>query len=398
MQDNTPGARIREIRKRRGMTQMALAEASNLSLSAIKKIEQGAYSAAMRGQMARKLASGLGVTVTDLLGGHHDAPVAEPGSEERWERLRLALEGQHGEQTDGDLTVTGLREDFTAVLPLHRNGRFAELGAALPALLRDADALVTAAASGSSEESLTLRAQIRQLAGALMLHQWQFAIAERAFALAMADTADPLAAMAVADEEAWGLIRQGRLAETTDLAFGMAAAYEPKMTAPREELAAYAKLLIRGAMAAVRDNRPSESDDALRLARMAAAGAGPYFQLPRSWHGFGPASVAMATAEAAMIQDKPDAVLSIAERLRATRADSPLWSGAWSFLLDVACAHATLRQDEQAIAVLARLRNERPQWFPRQRYASDILERIIRRRRTLSAEIRDLADAAQVPL
>jgi len=48
--------------------------------------------------------------------------------------------------------------------------------------------------------------------------------------------------------------------------------------------------------------------------------------------------------------------------------------------------------------VLRQLRDDRPQWFPRQRYAADILATIIRHRRTLSAEIRELADAAHVPL
>jgi transcriptional regulator with XRE-family HTH domain len=396
VESNSTGGRVRSVRKRRGLTQRELATASGLGFSTIKKIEQDAYGQ-VRTATVHKLAIALGVTTSTLV-AVPDAPVPAPESRQQWEPVRLALEGQHASQPQDELTLTALRANFTALLPLHRDGRFAELGAALPSLLRDADAVVTASGNGEAEAALALRSQARQLTGALMLHQWQFSVAERAFELAMADTADPLGKMAVADERAWGLIRQGRLAETTDLTFRMAAAHEPRLTAPREELAAYAKLLIRGAMAAVRDNRPDEASEALRLARMAAAGAGPYFRLPQSWHGFGPASVAIAAAEAAMIQDKPDAVLSIAERLRATRADSPLWSGAWSFLLDVACAHATLRQDEQAVAVLRRLRDDRPQWFPRQRYAADILEKIIRHRRTLTAEIRELADAVRLPM
>jgi hypothetical protein len=48
--------------------------------------------------------------------------------------------------------------------------------------------------------------------------------------------------------------------------------------------------------------------------------------------------------------------------------------------------------------VLQELRRDRPQWFPRQRYAADILDRLIRHRRTLSREMRDLADAVRLPL
>jgi hypothetical protein len=50
------------------------------------------------------------------------------------------------------------------------------------------------------------------------------------------------------------------------------------------------------------------------------------------------------------------------------------------------------------VAVLQDLRKSRPQWFPRQRYAADILETLFRHRRTLSREMRDLADAVQLPI
>jgi hypothetical protein len=41
---------------------------------------------------------------------------------------------------------------------------------------------------------------------------------------------------------------------------------------------------------------------------------------------------------------------------------------------------------------------DRPEWFPRQRYAADILAKLIGNRRTLSAEMRELADAVSLPL
>jgi DNA-binding XRE family transcriptional regulator len=52
MEQGTPGARVQSARKRRGMTQRELAEASGLSLPAVKKIEQGAYGS-MRLERAR---------------------------------------------------------------------------------------------------------------------------------------------------------------------------------------------------------------------------------------------------------------------------------------------------------------------------------------------------------
>jgi hypothetical protein len=90
--------------------------------------------------------------------------------------------------------------------------------------------------------------------------------------------------------------------------------------------------------------------------------------------------------------------LAIARRLSGARPVTQLGKFAPSFQLDVAYAHALLRHDDQAVATLRQLRDDRPQWFPRQRYAADILAAIIGHRRTLSAEIRELADAANVPL
>lgn len=157
--------------------------------------------------------------------------------------------------------------------------------------------------------------------------------------------------------------------------------------------------MIRASMAAVRDNRPGEAAGMLKLARMAAVGAGTDFVLPFSpWHVFGPVTVSVSAAESAMIQEAPHGVLSIARRLSGTRPPVPLRRFAPSFRLDVAHAHTLLRHDDQAVAVLRQLRDTRPQWFPRQRYAADILAKIIGHRRTLNTEIRQLADAVHLPL
>ncbi len=273
------------------------------------------------------------------------------------------------------------------------------MGAILPGLLRDADTLVALSADGAQRDARTLRSQVRQVTGSLMLHNWQFDTAERAFALAMQDASDPLTAMAVADERCWGLIRQGKLPETMNTALELADHNEPKMTAGRDELAAYGKLMIRASMAAVRDNRPDEAAEMLKLARMAAVGAGADFVLPYSpWHVFGPITISVSAAESAMIREQPEGVLSIARRLPGARPATPPRRVAPSFWLDVAHAHALLRHDDQAIAVLRQLRDDRPQWFPRQRYAADIIAKIISHRRTLIAEVRELADAVHLPL
>jgi hypothetical protein len=229
--------------------------------------------------------------------------VAEPAL--GWEHLGFLAGGPvPGADTDEPQeapTLDGLGRSFGDVLPLLAATQFDAMGAVLPGLLNDADTLIALSADSTQAGARTLRSQIRQVAGALMLHNWQFETAERAFALAMEDASDPLRAMSVSDERCWGLIRQGRLSETMDAAFGLAEQNEPRMTAAKEELAAYGKLMIRGSMAAVRDNRPDEAAEALRLARMAAAGGRSDFVLLSSpWHVFGPVTVSAFAAESAL--------------------------------------------------------------------------------------------------
>lgn len=397
MENNIPGSRVREIRKRRGLNQRELATRCGLSLSSVKKIEQGTYGA-VRLAARRKLSAALGVPTT-ALDGRPDAPVPQPQDSARWEPVRAAIAGQHPGELEAAPDLDSLRTEFGLSLQLLLGSEFGRLAEAVPPMLAEADALVTSSVNGQQVKARRLRAQIRQVAGSLMLHTWQFEAADEAFAAAIADAPDELTAMAVVDERSWGLIRQGELAETQDVALRWAADHEPKMTAGPDELAAYGRLMTRAAMAAVRDNRPDEADEALRLARMAAAGIGRDIIVPHApWHVFGPVTVQVFAAEAAMILEQPERVLTIGERLAGTRPAMPLPRFAPSFRLDIAHAHAMLHHDDDAVQVLQELRADRPQWFPRQRYAADILDVLFAHRRTLSRDMQDLADAVRLPL
>jgi hypothetical protein len=97
-----------------------------------------------------------------------------------------------------------------------------------------------------------------------------------------------------------------------------------------------------------------------------------------------------------MIQGRPGETLAIARELTGSRMPLPRFAP--SHRLDVAAAHTALRQYPEAIGVLTQLRQSRPEWLRQQRYASDILSKIIRRRRSLTGEIRDLAGFLRLPL
>jgi hypothetical protein len=66
--------------------------------------------------------------------------------------------------------------------------------------------------------------------------------------------------------------------------------------------------------------------------------------------------------------------------------------------LDVACAHAVTRHPDRAVRVLTELRGAAPEWLVQQRYARDVLAKVVARRRTLTKEMRSLAGFLSLPL
>jgi transcriptional regulator with XRE-family HTH domain len=383
------GERIRDVRKRRGLTQRELAQLSGVSVSVVRKLEQDDYGD-VRLETAHRLAVVLEVPTSALI---TEPDAHEPVRDDvaQWEPARLALAGAVAVEPAEEPTLSGLEDGVRAAVSAVLGSRYAELCLILPGLLRDADALVALSSGDAQRQARRLRSRIRQVMAYMMGQTWQFGTANDAIELAISDAGDDLTEMAAADWKCWALLRQGRLAETTDLAARWADDTEPKMSsATPAELTAWGRFLILVSTAAVRDNRPGEADEALRLARMAAAGVGRDI-IPRfnPWQVFGPATVAMVAAENAMIRDQPGVTLSIGSQVVAQ--GFPVPRNYHRHRLDIASAHAAVRQYPEAVAVLQGIRRAAPEWLVQQRYAADIMHRVIGRRRSLTDEMRDLA-------
>jgi len=393
---NTVGDRVRDIRKRRGLSQKELASRSGLSVSLVKKLEQGDYGD-VRLETLHKLAIVLRVPTSALAAGP-DAAGPERKDVEEWAPVRRALEGSAEGEPAEEPTLEGLRAAFTGVVPLLVANHYADVRALLPPLLRDADALVATSVNGAEAAARQLRSQARQVAALLMSHTWQFDIASHAIEMALDDAGDSLTAMSVIDEQCWGLIRAGRLAETRELAARWAGDSEPLVSkATRDELAAWGRFLLRVSTAAARDNRPGEAREALKFAKVAAIAVGSDFVLPYNpWQVFGPATVAVIQAENAIIQDRPEVTLAITGHLDVR--SFPVSRHYHRHRLDVARAHVSLREYGEAVDVLQEIRAAAPEWLVQQRYARDILASVIEHRRTLTPEMRGLADFVRLPM
>ncbi|WP_416983984.1 helix-turn-helix domain-containing protein [Streptomyces sp. T028] len=388
------GKRLQEVRKRRGLTQRRLASESGVSLSLIRKLEQGER-ADTRLETARQLAQALRVPTTNLLAEHEDEPETAPGADDRWEGVRRALVTPV--RADGvaeEPTVDGVQEALDSAIPLFSSDRFAELSVILPPLLRDADLIAESGPGGRA-----VRVRLSQLTGWLLTQTRQFEAADVALSRSLEESSDRLQAAATVNTQCWLLLRRGRLAAARELATRWADEVEPRISrATPAELSAWGWLLLRASAAAIRDNRPGEAEDALRHANAAAVAMGREFA-PRDdfLQAFGPVTVALKRAENAMIVDKPDLVLKLSARI-PTGGMRPTSNNRNRHLLDVAEAHARSRDYAKTVEVLQGIRADAPQWLPNQRYARDIFGRVIGRRRTLTPEMRSLADAIGVPL
>ncbi|MBX6391603.1 MAG: XRE family transcriptional regulator, partial [Frankia sp.] len=250
-------------------------------------------------------------------------------------------------------------------------------------------------------DALRLRADVLQLAGWFLTQVRQYDLAYVALRDAVVDGmagSDDLSVAASVISQCWLFIRQGRFPDAERLAGDAATRVEPRMSAASgEELAAWGWLLLRGSAAAMRNNRPSESREFLRLAEVAAVRhdgqqgrtASSYHQY---WSTFGVQTVRMKTAEALMIDGDARGVLRVAETVPVTkRVDR---SDNYSrHLLDVAEANAALHHYQDAIDILGALRSKSPDWLRHQRRAGDLVSKLVStRERRVGRDLRELAE------
>ncbi|MFG3044155.1 helix-turn-helix domain-containing protein [Streptomyces sp. NPDC048241] len=387
------GERLRDTRKRRGLSQRELSERSGVSLSLIRKLEQGERNDT-RLETARQLAHALKVPTTRLITEHTEAP-ASTDTANHWAPVHAALAATpHPPEGSPEApTYDGIRDALKAATPLFSTDRFDALRTVLPPLLRDTETLTE-----TDPRARPLRARLLELTGWLMTQTRQFDAAEMALERALDDATDHVQTAATINTQCWLLLRRGKLAQARELAVHWADEVEPRMSrATPSELSTWGWLLLRLSAAAIRDNRPGEAEDALRLANSAAVALGqectPEGDFLRT---FGPVTVALKRTENAMVAGQSDKVLSLASRIPANSL-KPTSNNRNRHLLDVANAHTQLRQYAEAMDTFRKIRAGSPQWLPNQQYARDVLGRIMSKRRTLTPEMRELADLVQLP-
>ncbi|ADP78323.1 helix-turn-helix domain-containing protein [Pseudofrankia inefficax] len=407
--DRPISGNLRDLRRTAGLSQEELAGRTGLSVSTVRKVEQGGSA---RVETLHVLARALGVETSALFGSQAPKPAdAEEENKLNLVAFRHALTpavgfGGSTRRVDG-LVAAGIEReslgrDLRAAVTRYHADDFEGVARGLPRMVAATNELVRQSA-GDEVASLAaqrLRSDVLQLAGWFLTQVRQYDLAYVALRDAVADgesSDDRLSVAASVISQCWLFIRQGRFSDAELLAGDAATQIEPRMSeASKEELAAWGWLLLRGSAAAIRNNRSDESREFLRLAEVAAVRhdgqprrmAAGYHQY---WSTFDVSTVRMKIAEALMIDGDASGVLRVAEGVQAPRRAGR--SDNYSrHLLDVAGAHAALRNYQDAIDILSSLRSTTPDWLRHQRRAGDLVGGLVTsRKRRVGQDLRELA-------
>ncbi|MFI9391726.1 helix-turn-helix domain-containing protein [Streptomyces bauhiniae] len=398
---------VRKLRRAAGLSQEGLAEAADLSLSTVRKAEQGGH--VSMGSLAA-FARALGVPTSALFASEAPKSVVGPGDEANRRHLaalRQALMPPVG--LSMPLSEPGEVEEPAAVRrrvqdghALYQADRYDSVARRLPGLLHDSEAAVAALDGEERQHAMVARAEALLLVGKYLTQVRQydmayFALAE-AIRLARETGRTQLAATGVVGL-GWLLLRQDRFDESEQLAAQTAAEIEPRMSkATPDRLAVWGELWLRVAAAARRNGR----EDVAKHARRMAGTAGGALErehtgFPSHWSAFGPVTAeAKAVEDLALAGDARGVLRKAGEGPLSTKAEKNagrLSPNNWGrHRLDVARAHVLLGSHQDAMDELVNLRQTGGVWLTHQPMARRVMSDVLKtRKRTLTKEMRSMA-------
>jgi transcriptional regulator with XRE-family HTH domain len=384
----------RQLKKLRGkdVTQRKLAERADVSLVLVQKLEQGARQATSLATL-HKLARALDVEIGELLGQKTNLP--EPTEDAGVVAIRHAITNIDDLLTERaaqrpPATTEGLRRTVTYGWGAYSAGRYDLLGKVLPNALLDTRTIELVG------ETADLAAQLYEIAGTALVfleHPDAAHIAIRE-AMRLADGGtDPLRLVVLRNTLSWLLLKQGRYAESYDLAVTTAADVTPGNRDELPRMTLWGKLLVRAAAAAGRAGDGAQAHHLLGEARDVAQHTGYRNDYECA---FGPDLVTMQMVHVHVVTQNYTTALTA----QALPRDSalPLDHRA-RHLEDRAVAHTWLGHDERAVDILEEMVRLAPPVWSQYQTQSKILVRELqqRERRTrTSARLKDLAQKFHV--
>ncbi|AIA03132.1 helix-turn-helix transcriptional regulator [Streptomyces noursei] len=396
---------VRKYRRTAGLSQEGLAEAADLSLSTVRKVEQGGDA---RVETLHALARALGVTTSALFATEVPRPVVDDGANRRYlAELRRALMPPIGltavltEPAEAG-SLSAMRHEIEDGHALYQADRYSSVAKKLPGLLRSSEAAVAALEGDERQQAVIARSYALLLAGKYLTQVRQYDMAYYALAEGIRlarESGQTLTAATGVVGLCWLLLRQDRFDESEQLAAMTADEMEPRFSqASPGALAVWGELSLRVASAAVRNNRPDVAREARRMAATAASALDQeHIDYRSHWTTFGP-----VTAELKAVEDL--SLMGDARGVIRRTDDGPLSEKAvrnygkpsannWDrHRLDVARAHVLLGSHQDAMDVLTSIRNTSGEWIKHQSMARYLMRDILKsRKRTLTQDMRGMA-------
>ncbi|WP_018349040.1 helix-turn-helix domain-containing protein [Longispora albida] len=347
------GDHVRHLRRTRGYSQAGLAARIGRSESWVSQVERGVFTVD-KVTVLTALAKELEVKPDQLVDGpmlpalveDDELPIA--GVREHFTSVAVAQETYPG--TDEDYFQ--LRQDVWAAYQAYQAAEYEELCAALPGILRLADRI-------QGPGYIPAYALAAKMLAKLGDTNTSYVAADRCAVAASRIPSDNARGLATY-EVAQALSRLGRIEDGEQLAVGTA---EELQRRPYHQIRSLASVIgclwISGALMAAKRGDRGAAYQRLRLASRMADVVGQDLNL--AWTEFGPTRVALHRVRvAAELQDLSEAthaadqvrVQSLAPELRRRRAD---------LHLTLAWAHATRRNDPQAVLQLTEVHRVAPQ-------------------------------------
>jgi transcriptional regulator with XRE-family HTH domain len=368
---NAISENLARFRKARDLSQEDLAEAADVGVDTIGRIERG-ETRMTRPSTVAKLAHALGVSIEVLLGIAADADAQDAGSVIALRQAITATSEIPGlsDFTDSDelASTDVLTSTAHQAWRAYVDGRHTTLLHLLPTLLVDARRLVHHATGDDNAIAHRVLSTAYRLgaglAGRFELEDLAWTSAERALAAARQSDTSEIGVAISLRYLVWALIRQGRTEDAERVAVHAAEQIEPRMLdRDAERAGVFGNLIFNAASAALRSGSSGRADDLLAVAQSAAVRAGRDTASEAAI--FGPRVAAFQVIDHTARLGDPEKALRLAKRVPDAQGSVPAFWEA-GHRLHLAYAATEMRQDRLALAFLREARELAPDWVRRQ--------------------------------
>ncbi|MEV6770205.1 helix-turn-helix transcriptional regulator [Nocardia sp. NPDC051030] len=359
MDDMGVGARISRARRLTRLTQVQLAQKANVSLSLLRKVEQGDRPAtpALTAAVARV----LGVSVGDLNGQPYEPEPGDTAAHATIPELRRAIVAFDDEPPTGPTTF----DDLTAALDRVREGmrraRYNDMTAELPDVIRGLHQLSDAEASGRYLEEIHSSLAYAYSKAMLFAYQYGYldlaGLAAERCGWAASRSGDPIWPIAAEYNRALILLYSGAYVgglRTIDRAY---ATSEQLPTTP-DLLAVRGALHLRGSILSARaldgDTAESHIEEARRVANAIRES-----RYSNYGTGFRPSNVDIHSVAVPVELSDGTTALSRAEHIRLAGSVAP--SRAGHYYIDVSRAWLLHGNKDRAFQTLEQARQVAPE-------------------------------------